>query len=384
MSTRKLILVLAAYFPDSYGGAERQAHILASALGQRGVDVTLVAPTIDAKAPLREDTEFGRIIRKRVSSYPNLGGRNMLSFGLWSRWFQKTFTKETWHDTPIYVFHARLHAFGPYLSARNNGAKLFIKLGGGGEASEFAALEAKKFWYGQKIRDLLLKNTSGFVANSGAIANELAERGVDGNRIYEFPNGVELPDLKQWDTLLEQRNGHRFIYAGRLIPDKQIDVLYQATANLVAAGKNIQLTLLGTGSEKDRLEPLSVETGHETAFRFPGFVTDVYPELIRSDFFLCASRREGQSNALLEAMSAGLIPIVYDASGVREVVQHGENGFVLSDSTPAAFQAAMEHALSLSTEERQTLSENARRFAEDHIGIDAVAKKTEDMIFGGA
>ena len=44
---------------------------------------------------------------------------------------------------------------------------------------------------------------------------------------------------------------------------------------------------------------------------------------------MCASKREGQSNALLEAMSAGVIPIVFKASGVEEVVSDGWNGFIV-------------------------------------------------------
>ncbi len=59
--------VVAAYFPDSFGGAERQAEILAEALGRQGVDVTLVAPTVAEECPLTELTSFGRIERYRVN-----------------------------------------------------------------------------------------------------------------------------------------------------------------------------------------------------------------------------------------------------------------------------------------------------------------------------
>jgi len=114
---RSLILVVAAYFPDSYGGAERQALILAEALGRRGVSVTLIAPTVARDLPKVEETAFGRIIRKRLSAYPNLGGRNILAFFAWSLWVPWQLRDARWRGVPVYVFHARLHALGPALAA---------------------------------------------------------------------------------------------------------------------------------------------------------------------------------------------------------------------------------------------------------------------------
>lgn len=376
MHSKKLILVVAAFFPDSYGGAERQALILAEALGRKGVDVTLVAPTISKSTLLEEQRSFGRILRKRVWAYPNEGGRHILSFLSWSIWFPWTFRARGWRGVPIYVFHARLHAFGPALAAALHSSPLLIKLGQGGEASEFKSLRSKKYFYGSFVEKFLRRRVSTFVANSGQIVRELLSLDVAQSRIADFPNGVALPPLNQLTEAMAARSGRRFIYAGRLIPDKNVAVIYGAATALFASGLPVELRLVGEGSEKDRLEQVSSAAGLTSCVSFPGFVSDVYRELELADFFVCASKREGQSNALLEAMSAGLIPIVFAASGVREVVSHGVNGFILEDASIESFSRAMEQALSLTIDERRRMSYAARKYAEDNIGIDQIAERT--------
>ncbi|AOH84214.1 hypothetical protein AWL63_09765 [Sphingomonas panacis] len=373
MADRSLVLAVATYFPDSYGGAERQARILAEALGRRGVTVTLVAPTLSRDVPLEEWTGFGRIVRKRVAAWPNLGGRNILSFLAWSLWVPWRLRGPEWRGVPVYVFHARLHALGPALAAWRNASPLLVKLGGGGEASEFAALRGKKFLYGRLVERLLRWRVDVFVANSKQIATELRTLGVAPARIAEFPNGVALPPLDDLHRAMAKRDGLGFIYAARLHPDKNVDVLYQAATALAAAGVTLRLRLVGDGPEKDRLAPREPAGSPVT---FAGFVADVYPELQASDFFVCASQREGQSNALLEAMSAGVIPIVFRASGVAEVVAHGGNGFIVDAATPDAFAEAMRRALALSPARRREMSLAARGFAQDNIGIDAIAERT--------
>lgn len=373
---RRLILVVAAFFPDSYGGAERQALILAEALGRAGYEVTIVAPTTDKLVPREERTAFGVIIRKFVSAYPNLGGKNILSFISWTMWFRSFFSRSKWKGVPIYVFHARLHAFGPALTAIRNSAPLLIKLGGGGEASEFQALRSKKYLYGHFVEWVLRKNVDTFVANSKQIATELGRLGISAGNIAEFPNGVVLPTESAWIESMRKRQGRRFIYAGRLVPDKSVDVLYHAAIGLAEEGLALNLRLIGTGSEKERLEKLPSTTKHRNAVTFPGFVSDVYPELEVADFFVSASKREGQSNALLEAMSSGLIPIVYAASGVEEVVSDGVNGFVVRNSTVESFQETMRKALEMDDETRRRMSLASRQFIEANIGIDAVAQRT--------
>lgn len=379
-SDNRLVIVVAAYFPDSYGGAERQASILASALARRGVDVTIIAPSVRKDTLAQEPTDFGRIVRKHLRAYPNLGGRHIGSFLAWTRWLPKEIRTRNLDGVPIYVFHARLHALGPALAAKRSGAPLLMKLGGGGDASEFDALRSKKYIYGKMVERFLKRRVDLFVANSRQIAADLQSAGVRPDQIVEFPNGVLLPPSEALRFAERGRNGRRFIYIGRLLADKNVDILFEAARTLVGCGEALELTMVGDGPEKERLVQILSADAARRAIRLPGFIDDVYTELLTSDFFVSASRREGQSNALLEAMSAGVIPIVYAASGVAEVVVNGVNGFIIEQSTTLAFEDAMRRALEMTETERRAMSAAARAFAVAHVGIDAIATKTLDAI----
>jgi glycosyltransferase involved in cell wall biosynthesis len=375
----RLILAAPAFYPDSAGGAARQARILAEALHRAGVDVTLATPTISKANPASEETSFGRIERFYTPAYPNLGGRHFLSFLRWTLWFRKTFGSARYSGVPIYVFHARLHALGPALAAMSGGSPLLLKLGGGGEASDFAALRDKKFFYGRMVQQLLVKRVNRFVANGSQIVQDLRDLGVPAERVAAFSNGVVLPPRDELETSLQARRGDRFIFTGRIVADKRIQVLLDAALSLAGDAKPARITFLGDGPDRDRLISLAGKADPELV-SFPGHASDVYPELSKSDFFVSASMREGQSNSLLEAMSMGVIPIVYAASGVADVVDHGKTGFIVEASEPEAFADAMRTAMALSPAARRQMAEAGRAFAEQNIGIDAIAGKTRQTL----
>ncbi len=380
MMSSRLIIVVARFFPDSYGGAERQALILAEALGQIGYNVTIVAPTLDPKAPAVEDTAFGRIERFHVKTPPSNGGRHILSFLAWTFWFKRRFSEPQYQGIPIYVFHARLHALGPALATRQSKSPLLIKLGGGGESFDFKALQEKRFFYGRWIQRILLRQTRLFVANGIQIADDLKGLGVAPEKVAIFPNGVVLPKLEFVEAALRKRVGTRFIYTGRIHLDKRVHVLCEAATALLTQGDDVSLVLLGDGPARQDLDDRFGSGSDFKGITFPGYAAEIYPHILAADFFVSASLREGQSNALLEAMSAGTIPIVCAASGVTDVIKDGVTGFIVENSEGASFEKEMRRALALSDDERYAMSRAAYAFAEENVGIHAVARKTADHL----
>jgi glycosyltransferase involved in cell wall biosynthesis len=226
------------------------------------------------------------------------------------------------------------------------------------------------------VQSLVLGRTDVFVANSSQIVTDLHELGVEDGRIANFPNGVVLPPEEEVMAALDARSGHRFIFTGRLLPDKRIQVVHDAAASLLREQEELKMLFLGEGSEGSRLAALPEAGALAGRIAFPGFVKDVYPSLMMADFFVSASMREGQSNSLLEAMSAGVIPIVFDASGVRDVVDHGRTGFVVERSDAESFATIMRAAIHMPTGKRREMALAARGFAEQSIGIDAIAART--------
>lgn len=370
---RHILLILPTFFPEVYGGAERQASILAMALHGQGVGVTIVAPTIRARSSV-EETPFGRVVRFHVKAYPNFGGRRS---GSTLSWVIKVAAWAWIHRGAfdiIYVFHGRLHALAGAAASAVTGKPMLMKLGGSGEGFDFVMLSQKRGGYGGLAAKLLLHQTSGFVANSVAIVDDLSRFGVEAARIFSFPNGVSTPSRAAVELALATRNGRRFIFTGRVDEEKGIGVLIEALA--LRQDMGAQLTVVGEGAALEDLRRQAQGLGVGDRVIFRGRVDEIYPELLAHDFFISASTREGQSNALLEGMAAGCVPVVANASGVAEVVESGRNGLIVDGSTPKAFSDAISAACGLAVATRVNMSLAAHDFVSQNLDIDLIARKT--------
>jgi glycosyltransferase involved in cell wall biosynthesis len=103
---------------------------------------------------------------------------------------------------------------------------------------------------------------------------------------------------------------------GRLAEQKRYDRLVRAVSRL----PEVHLLVLGDGPERAGLEALATELGMEGRLHLPGHRDDVASALDAMDVFVLCSEREGLSNAMLEALSAGVPVVSTDVSGAREAL----------------------------------------------------------------
>ena len=113
----------------------------------------------------------------------------------------------------------------------------------------------------------------------------------------------------------------RLAFVGRLVPYKGADMLIDAAEPLLRSG-DVALDILGDGPERGRLEQLIRERDLGASVSMPGWVehTALQERLSRSDVFAFPSIREFGGGVVLEAMALGLMPIVVDYGGPRELV----------------------------------------------------------------
>jgi glycosyltransferase involved in cell wall biosynthesis len=78
--------------------------------------------------------------------------------------------------------------------------------------------------------------------------------------------------------------------------------------------------LAGEGPLREAIEARLQSARNPLDVRLLGAITDVSVLLHRSHFLLLLSSSEGLSNALLEALAAGVVPIITDMSGARDVI----------------------------------------------------------------
>lgn len=119
------------------------------------------------------------------------------------------------------------------------------------------------------------------------------------------------------------------IFSGRFTPQKQPDVFIKVINNLRNENLNFKAIMLGDGHLYNSCHQLKHDLNLDGVVDMIGAV-DVEESLKwfnAADIFFLPSAYEGISLALYEAMSIGLIPVVADVGGQRELV--GECGFLV-------------------------------------------------------
>ncbi|MBN1630779.1 MAG: glycosyltransferase [Thermoleophilia bacterium] len=107
---------------------------------------------------------------------------------------------------------------------------------------------------------------------------------------------------------------------GRLNPPKRYDLLIRAVC-AARQQRPLRLVILGDGEERARLESVVRERAAEEFVSLPGFATNPYAYMARSDLFVLSSIWEGLPNALIEAMGCGLKVVSTDCPhGPREIL----------------------------------------------------------------
>ena len=173
-----------------------------------------------------------------------------------------------------------------------------------------------------------------FIAPSGFLAETLRRGGFPAERVVHLPNFVDAGGITR-----RTGAGSGFVFVGRLSPEKGVDVAIRAIAELPGE----QLTVAGSGPERERLEALAVAEAPGQV-RFVGHVgRDEVGALNRSarGALLPARWHENMPLSVLETMAAAVPVIVTDLGGLPEMVTAGRDGLVVPPDDHRALAAAM-------------------------------------------
>jgi glycosyltransferase involved in cell wall biosynthesis len=367
----RIVMVLPAYLPETFGGAENQTRRLAQALARCGAAVTLLAPRLEGRTPAREKEGSVFVRRFRLRAAPNLGGRHLDAFLWWCLCISSWLWRNRRGYDLIYVVHGRLHAFPAAVAGKWLGKPVVVKPGRGGETHFDLSVVQRKRLLGSFFARAIARNTTAWIANSQAIAGDLARWAIPRARVHMIPNGIEVSE----DVGRKSRNGFvHFVSMGRLDADKAVDQTIRAFAAL-SADAPAHLTILGDGPCRRELEALSRRLGQQRRISFLGSVADVTPYLKEADVYLSSSVSEGMSNALLEAMSRGVMPVVSRVSGAEDLIEEGVSGFLVPPGDETTLAARLAEALSMTRDRRHATGEAARAAIRARFSLEKVVER---------
>lgn len=166
-----------------------------------------------------------------------------------------------------------------------------------------------------------------------------------------------------------------FLSVSRMADEKNVSFLLQAAAEFKERYPGpFRLLMVGDGPCKAEYEALCRRLHIDREVIFTGKIPnqEIAPYYTAADAFLFASKTETQGIVILEAFAGKAPVIALDATGVRDLVRNGKNGFLCPEDT-ACFAGKIQELISDPALKR-ALSENAFLSALEYRE-EAVAKK---------
>ncbi|MBI1194394.1 MAG: glycosyltransferase [Gammaproteobacteria bacterium] len=231
--------------------------------------------------------------------------------------------------------------FGRLSSFQVTSGQLEIEGGGwGAENKLLVALQGPS----RLIERLAHAVTSEFdsVIVRGTQARAYVERHSRPWRIEIITGSVDTAKLKGAD------DGERSVditFVGRMSEYKRPDGFVDVVARAADRCPDIRARMIGDGPLFKEVAGNIAARGLAERIDMVGQVKNVYDYLLDTRIFAITSRWEGLSIALMEAMCAGAVPIVFDVGDLKDIVIDGETGYVVPDADVSEFSARVTEVL---------------------------------------
>jgi glycosyltransferase involved in cell wall biosynthesis len=345
------------YPPFTAGGDVKQLSELASQLGDRNVECTVVArqgrpgaaPPHDPSGPLRIHY---------VPPGGDFKGEGWTALWPVLRFVMRVFflllRKRATYDI-LLVSGFRTLALPSAIVARLTGKRCIVRIETPMDLADTVSPESasrmgrlpRLFLAGiiRGLRRASFALADGLVVFTNQFKTQLERLGTPPRKIKCVPNGIDTeqfaPVSADAKRTLRTRLGLPmdkviFIYTGRICRSKGVLDLLRSWQNL-AHRQDLFLLLVGSGADShDSCETEAREfmRTHEGAGTITGTVDNVSEYLQASDVFIFLSHAEAFSLSILEALATGLPSIVTNVGGAPKVVRHHEWGALVDAEAP--------------------------------------------------
>jgi len=347
MEKLKVCIFTETYYPV-IGGGETQARMLAEGLIAHSFDVIVLTRRSDPL--LKKIEQFGEITVYRL---PPAGKAHLKKWGLLITGLPKLIKLHQHYDL-IFVSGFRIIGVVAVLMSKLLGKTCILKADSLGEMSgDFFEAGLTKVGLGPSslpfrvflfLRNKILNRANAFVAISSEITMELQNYGVPLEIIHQIPNSVDANRFHPVDETKKHKLRRKLelpdeaklvTFTGRLVSYKGLPLLLRVWQKIQSEHAHITLLLIGSGGLdihncEAELHQYVSANGLQGSVRFTGSVQNVHEYLQASDIFVFPTENEAFGISLIEAMACGLPAVSTDVGGVKDIIQHQQNGLVVS------------------------------------------------------
>lgn len=377
------VLFITRRFWPLVGGAETMIANLSAALAAQGAQPLVLTARWESSWPAEITHRGVRVVRL---AHPPLRIWGTLRY---MRHLADWIVRNRPLYDLIYVSQLKHDAYVAVRSGRRGNSPVVLRAAGGDRSGDC-------HWHtmgrcGMRIRRET-QSAAAVVAPSPAVRDELLAAGFSPDVVILLPSGVPIGPPSTAARRLQARQAiatanaamslgadtRLAIYTGRLHEGKRLDDLIAAWARVVVRQSDTRLWLVGEGNEHQALSRQIAALGLSGRVLLPGAFDNVDDLLAAADVFVLPSESEGLSQALLEAMAAGLPVVASNIAGNRDAVRPGVDGLLFPPGDVAALAAAIENvfadrslAVGLGAAARRRVEEcfSLRRMVDAHCSL---------------
>lgn len=189
----------------------------------------------------------------------------------------------------------------------------------------------KKGLFGKTVEKLTTYLTDEINAISEKTKKDLRVIGVN-KKINVVPIGIDMDKIEKIGSSEYESD---VIFAGRLIKNKNVDVLVKAITISRKKIPEIKCVIIGDGPERENLEKLVKSLKVKDNVKFTGFIEnhdEIISHMKSSKLFILPSTREGFGIVVLEANACGLPVVVinHKMNAACDLITEDKNGFISS------------------------------------------------------
>ncbi len=257
-------------------------------------------------------------------------------------------------------------------------------------------LVINRSFLGRLISDFVVNRSEAITSDGSHVRQRLlammspAVRAIAEERIVVQPMGVDIQAFAPRDVLRGDHadDGFNLLFVGRFAEKKGICYLLESVRMLVSDYPQTTLLLAGSGPLEENIREDVKRLNIGDHVKFMGWVgRERLPELYASSdvvvvpsIVTASGDTEGMPTAIVEALAAGKPVVASDVSGIRDVVKHGYNGYLVKEKRPEEIAARVEELMT-DPMLHERLSENAVASSKDYDWA-VVGRRYAELISG--
>ncbi|MEM2561528.1 MAG: glycosyltransferase family 4 protein [Candidatus Bathyarchaeia archaeon] len=212
------------------------------------------------------------------------------------------------------------------------------------------------FTYFPKLSNLFLQDIDLIIAVSSLMRSVV-------ERMFKFKKRIvichPIPEISGFLKVKPSLNSQRICFIGAFSHVKGVDLLPKIITKVRTRFREAELLVIGKGTTKlNKVEGMKIL----------GYIHhDILPSYLSScSIYLHPARFDALPVSVVEAMAAGLIPIVTEMTGSKDIVKEVSSDLIVPVNVDALADKIIQ-ILSMSHSERIKLSEKAKKVAQSFI-----------------